>query len=92
MRTRSAFLAAMLLASGINSARAQSPRGSRAARAGRVATMSRIALREAALASPLPAAGTPGPRPAERSLRAHEWLNLLMADVQNGLARIWRCF
>jgi MFS family permease len=39
-----------------------------------------------ALAPPLQAGhGGPEPRPAKSSLRALEWLNFLMADVQNGL-------
>ena len=48
--------------------------------------MTRTEVRGAALATPLPAPRLARePRPVKRSLRALEWLNFLMADVQNGL-------
>ena len=48
--------------------------------------MIRSEIRGAASAPPLPAVGDAlEPQPAESSLRALEWLNFLMADVQNGL-------
>jgi MFS family permease len=48
--------------------------------------VTRTELWGAALATPLPTLRLARePRPVKRSLRALEWLNFLMADVQNGL-------